>query len=199
MKCRDFLQKIGVSATLRDGLVLWVALAILVPVGSVGCPEDEPTYEALNGDEDCVVVHVADPADESEGDAADDDSAGDDDDSAGDGDIVRTELTCCGGDTVIGEGLINPSSAVPGQTRYAAVTIDRDAFEASGGDLDQVTRVTVSFDARGVGEGEAELKQDGLQVTLWDGSLGCGELGGVPRDDTLCFHLWADAESEDEE
>lgn len=172
-----------------------VGLLLLGLLAAMGCKTEETSYKALNEDNDCVLVEVTD------GEVAgDDDSAGDDDDSAaGDDDIVRTDLTCCGGDTVIGEGLIRPVSAQPGETRYAAVMIDREAFEASGVDLDEIVRVTVSFDPRGVGEGEAELEQDGLEVTLWDGSLGCGELGGVPRTDELCFHLWSEEGSNDEE
>lgn len=174
---------------------MWVGPVVLGLLAAVGCKTEEPTYKALNESSDCLLVDVTEEP--VEGD--DDDSAAGDDDSAADDDIVRTDLTCCGGDTVIGEGLIRPVAAQPGETRYAAVIIDREAFEASGGDMDEVARVTVSFDPHGVGEGEVELEQDGLEVTLWDGPLGCGELGGVPRKDELCFHLWAVEVSEDEE
>jgi hypothetical protein len=196
MKYCDFLQKVGVSEAHRGRQIVWVGPMVLGLLVAVGCPEEEPTYLALNESSDCVLVDVTEEP--VEGD--DDDSAGGDDDSAAaDDDIVRTDLTCCGGDTVIGEGLVRPKAAQPGDTRYAAVIIDREAFEASGGDLDQIARASVSFDPHGVGAGEVELEQDGLEVTLWDGPLGCGELGGVPRTDELCFHLWAEETSEDEE
>ncbi len=159
-------------------------------------------------DDDDSATDDDDSADDDDDSATDDDdSADDDDDSADDNDdsaadddswaeFTWADITCCGGDTVIGRGGVKPGAAAVGETRYARVVIDRDAFEATGHDLDEVVRVTVSWDARGVGDGEAELEQDGLEDTLWDGQLGSGELGGVPRSDELCFHVWGEQETE---
>ncbi len=163
-------------------LVLLIAAAL----SSAACKKDEAEYLELNEATDCVSVDVLE------------EGAGDDDDSAdGDDDEVWTDLTCCGGGTVIGQAVINPQAAPVGEERYAAIQIDQEAFEATGTDIDEVVRATVSFDPRDVGEGEAELEQDGLEETLWDGWLGNGELGGVPRTDELCFHIWGEEESEE--
>ena len=249
-------------------LAVWsaiLAMAFVVP----SCGDDEPIYQALNSEDDCLQVDVvedtgddddatpgddddatpgddddsatgddddatpgddddATPGDDDDSAAGDDDdsaagddddsAAGDDDDSAGarDGDAddsaaedptddipddaVWTEVTCCGGHEVIGEAWVSPASAPPGEEhlRYTGVRIYRDIFEANGYDLSEIVRVTVSFDPRGVGDGEAELAQNGLDETLWEGWLGCGELGGVPRTDEFCFHLWGEEESEED-
>ena len=152
---------------------------------------------AAGDDDDSAAGDDDDSAGARDGD--DDDSASDDDDDIAD-DAVWTELTCCGNDEVIGEAWVSPGSAPPGEDhlRYAGVRVYRDVFEANGYDLTEIVRVTVSFDPRDVGEGEAELQQNGLDETLWEGWLGCGELGGVPRTDEFCFHLWGEEEPEDE-
>jgi hypothetical protein len=171
--------------------------------------------DSATGDDDDSAA--GDDDDSATGDDDDDSASGDDDDSAGarDGDdddsasdvtddipedAVWTELTCCGNHEVIGEAWVSPESAPPGEThlRYAGVRVYRDVFEANGYDLSEIVRVTVSFDSRDVGEGEAELEQNGLDETLWEGWLGCGELGGVPRTDEFCFHLWGEEEPEEE-
>ena len=165
-----------------------VALLIAALATTLACKKDEAEYLELNEATDCVTVEVLEEGAE----------VGDDDDSAEeDANQAWTDLTCCGGGTVIGQAVINPESTAVGEERYAAVQIDRDAFEATGTSLSEVVRATVSFDPRDVGEGEAELEQDGLEETLWDGWLGNGELGGVPRTDELCFHLWGEEESEE--
>ena len=181
---------------------------------------DDDTGDDDTGDDDSAGDDDTGDDDTGDDDTADDDSAADDDDSAaamrgdddsaaGDDDqpvacedldawpgAVCTELTCCGGDVVIGEGLIWPGAAPPGSDhlRYARVRIFSETFEDYGFDLEEVVRVSVSFDPRDVGEGEVDLARDGLDDTLWDGWLGCGELGGVPRTDELCFHLWGEEE-----
>ena len=182
--------------------------------------------DATAGDDDDSAV--GDDDDSAAGDDDDDSASSDDDDSAGgddddsasgvsarDGDdddsaagvfdnipedAAWTELTCCGGPDVIGVAWVSPASAPPGEDhlRYTAVQVDRAVFEDNGYNLAEIVRVTVSFDPRGVGEGEAELEQNGLDETLWEGWLGCGELGGVPRTDEFCFHLWGEEESEEE-
>ncbi len=166
---------------------------------------------AQQGDDDDTVGDDDDSTGDDDDDSAaagdDDDSAApgaradDDDDSASDEDpypgAAVIDLTCCGGSTVIGQALVDPEigPAGEGEERYVAVMIDAEAFEENGFDVDDVVRVTVSYDSQGMGEGEVELEQDGLQDTLWDGWLGCGTLGGVPRTDQLCFHLWGEEES----
>ena len=123
MKYCDFLQKIDVSETHRGGKIVWVGPMVLALVVAVGCKTEEPTYQALNESNNCLLVDVTDgPA---EGDD-DDSAAGDDDSAAADDDIVRTELTCCGGDTVIGEGSVIGGNvwlteSIP---RFSRVTIE---------------------------------------------------------------------------
>jgi hypothetical protein len=157
---------------------------------SSGAGDDDDS--AAGDDDDSAAVAARDGDD-------DDDSAGDVHDSIPE-DAEWTPLTCCGNDEVIGEAWVSPGSAPPGEDhlRYTGVRIYRDVFEANGYDLAEIVRVTVSFDPRDVGEGEAELQQNGLDETLWEGWLGCGELGGVPRTDEFCFHLWGEEESEEE-
>jgi hypothetical protein len=249
-----FLYLVDVSQRTSRAILLLVGATLLVVLQVTSCNNDDPVFEALNDEDNCVVVDVVegddddtvgdddDSVDDDDSAAGDDDdsAAGDDDDTIGDDDSVGdddtvgdddsaaptddddsaardgraddddsaddediypgavvTDLTCCGGSTVIGQALVDPETgpAGDGEERYVAVMIDADAFEANGFDIDDVVRVTVSYDSQGVGEGEIELEQDGLQDTLWDGWIGCGTLGGVPRTDQLCFHLWGEEES----
>lgn len=178
---------------LRPALsVLWIALLVFS-----SCKDEEETYLELNEADDCVLVDVLEEGAVVDDD--DDDSAGDDDsaDDPGSDNEVWTDLTCCGGGTVIGQAVIKPAAAAVGTNRYAAVQIDQEAFEDTGSALSTVVRVTVQFDPHDVGDDEVELQQNGLEQTLWDNWLGNGDLGGVPRQDTLCFHLWGEDESEE--
>ena len=165
--------------------------------------DDDSADDDDTGDDDSSEAGDDDSADQ--GGRADDDSAEADDDAAEEAcadldawpGAACTPLTCCGGDVVIGEGLIWPQSGPPGENRYARVKIFSEAFASYGYDLEEVARVTVGFDPRDIGTGEVELEQDGLDDTLWDGWIGVGELGGVPRTDELCFELWGEEESSD--
>ncbi len=177
-------------------LALLALTAFLAALTS--CKDDGGSYLELNEATDCVSVDVLEEG-AVVGDDDDDDSAGDDDSAEPEGNDneVWTDLTCCGGGTVIGQAVIKPAAAPIGTNRYAAVQIDQEAFEATGHDLTEVVRTTVRFEPHGVGEGEVELEQDGLEQTLWDAWLGNGDLGGVPREDELCFQLWGEDESEE--
>ncbi|MBN94055.1 MAG: hypothetical protein CL928_08275 [Deltaproteobacteria bacterium] len=171
---------------------------LLVPIFLVGtgCPED-PEFEQLNVEDDCLVVIVSPDA---EAAAAVDDPWSVKSPQADDGqsgDLASIQLTSRPGvfsEEEIGTASVTPSTG-PAGTRFALAVELNDTGEEQGNPMAVIDRVTVKVDNGSLTLHEFELDPSPADERNWTITLAAGgDPESSTRNDSLCVALYASVE-----
>ena len=191
-------RQLGVSMRGVSVRLPWIRLSLLLAALIVfaSCNND-PEYEQLNLETDCLEVVIA-----PEGEAGDDDdSAGDDDDSAADEEpglsIAEIELVARPGvfqdDVTLGTASVTPSAG-PAGTRFLLTAVVEDNQAETGNPIEVVDRVTVKVDNGALTVGEFDMEASPGDESRWTLILAAGGPESASREDSLCIAVYAEIE-----